>query len=778
MNFQWILLAFFVVALLSGMAKAITRPMLKNVLNFIAVPVAFLLTFIMQILGLFQALTDYVLSFVISYAGLSETVASFGGAISFITAFCSTLLSPMLFVMCFFIWLFLLRVIHVNLIIKYIEKRKERNAKRLLKAQIEEEKDRIEEQIENEQKMAEMIENNSSVEDSFVYYKAPDEDKIEELAEERVEKEKKASKKRFFFKESPEQKAISLVTGAVSGFLILAIMLMPVFYSMSVLSALTDGISNTDADDSQVYNTVAVIDEHIVEPYESSFVIQLYDSMALVDLMNYTTRAGGKIVLESGDVVYADDVYKGIISHTVRASSELTSIKSEHAHIGEDISAILNDPMIETMIVDAIVNLLKDVEAPVVEEGDLMGELGASFINHYKNADRETIASDISAIGDTMGVLAETGIIQELLYGDIDMETLIGDKERLKDFTGSIAQLSVFDPTMEGTFTIGIQMLGEMLAIPEDDKVAYDIFVDHLLLSINAETAAELKDPTFDMDSVEGFIKGCVESGKTPTEYGETDPLGAKNFIAYFRHWMSVQNAFMNSSEDLSYGYLVMDIDGKTYIYDIGASSPAIVEVTDANRDSYADKISPVAELIHYMVQNSEPSFTSDNLKSALEAYLTVGTDAASKDVATRLLDRETFVSKGVTINGMVASLDFEDWTPEEKKEDVGLCIDIIFNLLSIMESMAEQTPEGEDVNLDAYIDQFVVLGKTMDIMGQTSCMKELPSQILNGLVKNEMLSQIMSPVLVNKINNMVANDGYTYEQIMSTLTAWIKALT
>ena len=57
MNFQWLLIACFAAELIKGISAAITRPLLKNVLRLLCIPVAFVITFILHTLGLFQSIS-------------------------------------------------------------------------------------------------------------------------------------------------------------------------------------------------------------------------------------------------------------------------------------------------------------------------------------------------------------------------------------------------------------------------------------------------------------------------------------------------------------------------------------------------------------------------------------------------------------------------------------------------------------------------------------------------------------------------------------------------
>ena len=399
MNFQWILLAVFAAYLIAEIAKAVTKPMLKNVLRLLCVPVAFILTFILQFCGVFQWGVEKLLNLALfSFGLISKIPPQFQGifetALELITALGSTFLSPLLFALVFTILLIVLRLVHVNLIVKYIEGRRIREEKKLLKARVSAEKKAAKRQVREE---SERIEDaldefcGTDVEDIiFDVYEAPDNDDIEDMVDERVRLEKRRLKKKGFFKESPERKAISVVAAAVSGFLIFAVAMMPIFYTMSFLTEITDSIENTDADDSQIYKIVSTIDKHVVSPYEDSFVIQLYDSMALVDLMNGTTAFGGYLGTDAnGSRYYVDDLIKGTLSHGVRAGAEIMSYKSEREHLKEDLDAILANPMMVSILADVAMYAIDSyLVVPELNPEDPTSAIVVELMSYYKNADK------------------------------------------------------------------------------------------------------------------------------------------------------------------------------------------------------------------------------------------------------------------------------------------------------------------------------------------------------------------------------------------------------
>ncbi len=786
MNFQWILLALFAVALLWGIVRALMKPMLENILRAACIPVAFIITFIIQIIGVFP----FLIRKGIELIGYLNIIESFKDTSEFLIASIVTMLSPGLLVTVFLLVLLVLNTVHVTLIMKFLNARAKRLAKKDFKVRVKMEKeDALKRAKASEERIAELREKGQLMDSGD--YILPDEDELEDLAEERVEREKRSRSRLGFFRESAEQKAISIVAGAVSGFLIFAILMMPVFHGMSFLSSVTDGIKNTDTEESIVYQLVDVTDKHLVEPYQNSFVIQLYDSVALIDLMNYTVRAGGRVELQSGEVVYSDDIVKNLTKHSIGAAVEMTAPVPNTEKLAENLKVITSDPLLVSTLTDALMKLLKDFEVPEGgEEGDIMSDMLGDILSHYKNANREMIAGDLGAITDTVVVLTEKGVFATLVSGqEFDPSFLMESKEDLADVLGAMSGLSVFDPVIGGTLKLGVNMLGTMLGAPADNETAYDIYMQHLL-----EAVGSMDGTTLNVPAVEAFVEGCASSATNKVvDYAAEDPEGFEAFLAYMTQWSGVQKAFMSASEDKSLAYFTMNIDGSLYILDMGDISKVedladmkkatIMLVSDPAGEDYKNKISPVAELVHYLTVNSSVEVNGETLKALLGAYASSEADEVSREVAVRLLDRDTFVPAGVTVEKMAESLDFENWTDEEKKNDIGICVDIIFNLMDMMESLGAAAPapaeEGSAPSMDgteAMLDQFVMLGITMDLMTQTSCMKELPPLMMDALVKNEMFSKIMTPSIVNQINDKVQNDpDITYADYMESLVGVFK---
>lgn len=786
MNFQWILLALLASGMLFGIVAAGRRSMQKNALRLLCVPVAFIITFILQACGCMRLLVDLIAN----ELNASAMLVGFEDSMTFIKAYAGTLLTPVAFVLVFFILLILFRLLHVNLICSYLNKRRMRREKRELREAIEDEKQRVKDSIIESERRAEELEEEynetgevpeQTVEDLiYAPYRKLGKRDIDELAKERVKLERKALKKGGFFKESRENKTISLVCGAVSAFMVFGVILMPLFYGVSYLEAAMEGIRDTDSDDSKIYKVATVVDEQILTPFEDSFVNQLYESLALKDLMNYTVRIGGRMTVD-GRVIYADDVVKDILTHSVRAASEVMSGKSERKHLKEDLDVILDNPVVVSSLSSVVSMLLEDVDNPEPADDDIVSGIKYDFLDHYKNADKEIISNDLRAISSVVDALVSSGVADTLLgEEDIDISKVLEDEEAVGDILAATAELSVYDKVIPQLFVQMSEILGQSLGVPENDAEAYDVFIKNITEGMaDADTAGNIDNDSFNMVNAIAFAAYCEGSGKSVSDCISEGAVGAADFLAYCSHWVSVQNAFMHASEDMSLGYPVISVSGKAYLYDMSADDPCIVLLTDENAQLYEKQTSPVYELIGYLVSVSKTTqYSEDELRVLLAGYTVVATRETDKALAQSLVSRDTFVSKSVTVEKLKAANHFEDWTLEERKQDSRELAAIVTDLMQMVNDLSNSTGEGgSSTDIEALLDEFVVLGRAMDAMGRTTCMNELPPLILSSLVMNDKFGDIMNPLIVDSINNTVQNSGKTYEQVMTGLVSLFKAL-
>ena len=758
MDLSWILLALFLVALIWSIIGSLGRSFIKNALRLGSVIVAFVITLVLQVCGVFQGIAQTIIDALSSIIDIRELLGGLSGAADVVFALASTVISMVFFIIAFFVIRGVIRLF-IPLITKAIEGaiEKRTQAPKLTESA------EVESDAEQSAIIAPTAELTETVDTAEVTEtaaaieaEAATEPTTEEIPE--AEKQQKPKKKiKGCYYECAWKKAISIATAAISGLLVFSILLMPFFYTMSFALAATDSLDTTDATDSPIYKILDIADDRVIDSYQRSFVYGFYNAMAIDDLMNYAVKTGGKITLDNGRAIYADDVIKALLTHGVSAAMQLTSKESECKDVAEDVKAIVSNPAVSAILADLLISLIADVEIEEAEDGNLMDGFVNNFIASYKAADKATIEKDLAALGEAVGVLAEKKILAAFISDDVNPEQILSDKQLLSDTVAAISGLSAFGPTIEGAFELGIEILGETLMIPTDDAAAYDIFVNDLL-----DCMVKDKNAAFDSKfNAAGYVNYCITEGKPISSYKALD--------TYVKHWKKVQAAFAHASEDKSYGSFTIEINGKVYVEDNGY----MVEYTDA----YKDKVSPIAGIINELTRTSANGrLSQDDLYARLEAYLASSrANGASAELARGILNPAGFVTKSVTVEKMMASTSFTDWTDEEKRRDSRLCVDIIVDLLDLMDSLGNM---GDAEGVDAaygLVDQFIALGETMDTMKQTSCINGLPELLLEGLVKHDMLSAYMKPAVVFAINDLVKNNEKSYAHCMGQIADQIR---
>ena len=496
MNLQWILLALFLIAIVRNVAKALRNPMLKNFLRLLSILVAFIITFILQICGVFQNIAGKVVGSLELAAMVPEFEGAINSVISMILPFCTTLLSPLIFTLTFLLLFWCLQLIHVNLTYKYIIKRRRKKEIKEFKALLRDEKVLLKKAItDNEERFKSIMDSIALANpDIDTYdYEALDEDEIEKMVEKRIKLEKKKKKKSGFFKESSERKAISMVCGVVSGFLLFGILWMGFFYTMDILSDVTDGIKDTNAEDTKIYQVVEMIDDHLVTPYEESFVYKLYDSMAMVDLMNFTVKAGGKLDI-NGEVYYADDIMRDHMTRSVRLACEITSATSDKAHVGEDVDSLVRNPITVNVMAEFIVALVDSVEVEDMDDTNALNAIYGSIIANYQGENgKELIIKDLDAVSEIVVIASNNKLLAMVIADASNLEGLLEERELITELAVAMSKLSFYGSTMESAFTLVVDAMGTTL-MPADNAAAYEAFLANIVNSADGLTDISNED--------------------------------------------------------------------------------------------------------------------------------------------------------------------------------------------------------------------------------------------------------------------------------------------
>ena len=530
---QWIILGFFAATMVWLVMRAIKKPMMNNVLTLIAIPISFVITFILHKGGLFSNVMTKVLenneeklTALLGQAIPADMASQIPEMIKGAVPTVAALLAPALFVLVFNLVFVISKLLYVRWIEKYFKNKALKREKKELKEAIRAEKQRLAQTIrENEARNRQIIDALPEDQQEAVMeeYKPLDDDEIEKMVEKRVKAEKKRRKRQGYYRESGEHKAISILAGAVCGFLICAINFIPMFYWMDMISNVTDsvlydGVSYEYSEDAEVkgtkiYNAVKFIDKYIVQDYKESFVIETYENLGIINLFNNSVQQGAIVGRYNEEPIYANEVAKHYLSHTLRLACALLDVNytyDDEIHgVEDDMEAMLNHPLYLQSIdkiagfiannetVDSFLeSLLKKGEATDENTPTLIDTLLANMIGVYMKegepnedgtvnyiVDPEIIAKDLNTVSDVVVVVVKHNRLLARVIQN-DMQVLLEDQALLNDLIVVFSGLSGYRPAMEGLFTAGISMITPYLGLPENDADAYDKFVSQFVTAL------------------------------------------------------------------------------------------------------------------------------------------------------------------------------------------------------------------------------------------------------------------------------------------------------
>ena len=721
MDCQWLLLAILFVFIAVGTVKTLWHPLMKNGLRLACVPVAFLLTWIIQRCGGFKAISSAIVSAILnSFNGLS----AMPDTEAFLYASVSSLVSSCLFVIGFIILLVLLRCIAVRIAFNLILKNK-----------------------------------NTDIENA------------EAEAEAEAEVESKT-------KEKPENigfKVLSGLSGALGGFLILGVMLMPMFYIMDLASSATNAVRNSECDDSSVYRTIEVIDNHIVSPYENAITTKIYKNTGIYGLMNATSALGGKFVTEIGEKANAYNSLKTLLSNGVDVVISLQSAKSSGENLPDDIEELLSDPALRG-IASELVMANADTIFKVDENGEetIGNGVLASLKNHYSQSGKQVISNDLKVLADAIEYLHDENLLMSVKIssdGITGLDSIINNDEALEGTVGILTGVSSYDMLIEYIYDYEIESVSHILGIPQDDKEAYELLIEHLLSAVNS-----VEKDSFSVEDVETFAEKFASSGLpiTSIDFSDksegSDGMLYQEWKAYKDAWNSIHDAFSASCEDTTIGNIWIVSDGRMYFY--YGETYVWEENTNIPKD-----YSPISALCQYLASKAvtaDEEVTKNTLMTWLSDFEEENR-GASTDLAVKLLNQNEFESSAVTLEKMLASSDFRSWDEETRRQDSSLIIQIWSKVRAVTENLpADDGSHGKEY-VSKLIAQFGTLGEVMDLMHETSCITDLPEHLTLGMLQNDMFRKYINAGIITELNEAVKEDeDMSYRSFMYSLKSLI----
>ena len=509
---KWIILAFFLATMAWQIMRAITKPMIKNVLTVVSIAIAFVITAILHRNGFFAEVVNKLLvKFEVGEIIISKVGPEWGPKIAEmmpgVISVMSALAAPAVFSFVFNIIFLILKIFYVNFVTKYLEFRNVRREKREFKKALKREKKHVKKIVAATAKTNRALwqeipeEKQKEIREK---YEDIDDDEIERMVDKRVRKEKRRRRKQGYFRESTEHKIVSVFAGVLCGFLLFAINSLAIFYNMDIVCDIThtvlEGGEYEEGDQkTTLYLAIETFDKYVVGSYEDSVVIKIYDELGVIDLLNKTVRAGGNIAGEGEDPIYGSDIAELFASTTLRLACAMLDVNYSDDYIREDTETLLSKNPLAEKMVDTATTALVDYlnENPELldkylgseDEGDMISALLGMIIGAYQDDEgkfiTEPFKNDINAATEVVVVISENKLLAKILADDFDKADLLKDKELLGGVISAMSNLTPYRPAMEGAFTMGLGMMTPLLGLPENDAAAYDAFIAQIVSASN-----------------------------------------------------------------------------------------------------------------------------------------------------------------------------------------------------------------------------------------------------------------------------------------------------
>ena len=579
---------------------------------------------------------------------------------------------------------------------------------------------------------------------------------------------KKSENEKFKEKEAAPKKLASFVIGAIGGFLVFAIYLMPVFYTMDIIDSAFPTVREEKCDDSRVYNVLELVDNEIIAPYENGMVMKAYNYTGISSLMSKTASLGSKMTTSSGEEVYAADSLKTLISAGTDVLITVESKKATGARLSEDLKNVFSDDVICDVLADFAASSLESME--VDEEKvhtSMLTAITSVLKEHYEDAEQKQLSSDIHVLGEALVCLNDYDHLLPLLNGQsaaLELAEVVEDQKCLEDVVQTLTDLSPYDALLETVYAFEIESICEMLGIPHDDKEAYDTLVGNLTEDLNA-----IQTGSINLYEVTYFADKFATSGKSLEtifeDGGSTiDKELYNNWNKYQKAWRSVQDAFSAACEDTSMGAIWIEHNGNKYFYDGTDHVWTKDDVVD-------ERYSPVAELCQYLVTKAvdrNGKVTESVLIGWLEAFDSDCSDCSA--LAQKIINKDSFKSSAVTYEKMLSSSDFKSWDEESRRNDSKLLVQIIIDLKEITK-VASGNGDSDKEYVKSLMNYIGTLGEAMDLMYETTCVKELPLQISEGMLQNDMFRKYINAGVIRQLNDAVKDhENMTYTSFMHSI--------
>lgn len=451
------------------------------------------------------------------------------------------------------------------------------------------------------------------------------------------------------------------------------------------------------------------------------------------------------------------------------------------------IADILADLAETPALLKIVTELVETMELGGGEETEGEGGIADGFLDillkSYHSDDITTLSGDLTALSALVDLLADE-LADCTLEGDALTPAVIGfisDEAAAGKLITVLSQMSSYTDAIAIFSEYGVNMLCDFLEISEDKDAFYEDYLAALLTAVNDRTEGEY-DPT----EVESFIKTAAKKEINVLNYTveDSDRLSSLDFsFINYKRYITRAQATEQVFSDFRLAFTGVTwfgaSDGTVYYLDEGKPGEAYWRVADAETELSASSLIAavlVARSTEIFADDMGAEITADMLRDwcrtlepaigALYPDATAEMKAQAQALADGILDFERFAPDTVFRADIFATVKTDLPATEAQNEAFGAVLATAGQLFTGLLGQ-------EEVDLTTVVDNFGLMGRLLDKLHALDITSEIPAAMLRALSENKNFSAYIATETVPELIDNMDKGLSTYEELFSTIQGY-----
>ncbi len=562
--------------------------------------------------------------------------------------------------------------------------------------------------------------------------------------------------------------------GAVSGFLIVMLSMLPVVYISNIAEPAVEKALAAENEGTYANEIAKTVDENFMVLSEKSAFGKIQKFTGMRAITNAAVNSLTKVDIKCEDGTAVEFNLSDVLSSLLESGVDAAVTYERVCASGATMSSLapMSDIILSIAENDNIVNfcfIAYDNAKVFIFGEDSTKELP------YDIESAEALRQDLTAAAGLVEIAASD-------LGDISFESedflndilaYLEDEESAKKLVNTIGATSVYKTNFPKLMEYALGMIADQLDLPENKADDYAMFIADMTEALNNKAFG-----TYDESQVEYFIKYAAENGLNVSTYtvaNKDEPTALDvaylNYIEFIDRKNGIEAVFtgklLDSAKKLSY---YVTASGEIYVYSNTSSGWEIYSGGELNKSSYAALLL-ANEVNKLLIENPTEVIESGDVKDIAEL--------AKNHIGSVELDTENN-----TVLMLDAVLNISNYSPDGAmyRESIVAAInhnavidkahnDAFGTSLTIMAKLyGSLTEESSEASIDTIMDNFHLVGRVLDCLKAMETTSAVPDKMLDAIMQNKNYGQYFSSDAVQKVLENIKSGKSTYEELFTTV--------